>query len=446
MPQQDKLWAGVFGAAQDRVMDEFNASIGFDSRMYNEDISGSIAYARALKRAKVITATDLVKLEKGLEQLRVRIAEGTETFTVADEDIHMGIEARLAKLVGKTAARLHTGRSRNEQVVVDERLYLKKCLVEIDALITGLQRELVKFAAKHIKVIMPGYTHLQQGQLIRFSHYLMALFYMLQRDKGRLRDCYKRADFCPLGSGALAGNALNLDRKFLARQLGFSGVTENSIDTVTDRDFILEFLSGASILLTHLSRYAEDVVIWSMTEIGFIKLDDRYATGSSLMPQKKNPDSMELIRGKTGRVFGNLQQLFTVMKGLPLTYGKDLQEDKEPMLDTVDTVTVVLKVFTGALATMKVQKKDINTWVTSAVYATDLVEHYVRNGMPFRDAHHTVGAMIKNGTYDEALIEAGIADPQTSVDRKNDDGGTSLASVKNQIVEARKLLRQKGLK
>jgi argininosuccinate lyase len=438
------LWAGVFSRPLDETMRRFNASIGFDGRLYREDIQGSVAYAHALKKAGIITARECARLEKGLGLVEQQIADGKLEFTAADEDIHMAVESALGKFAGETAGKLHTGRSRNEQVVVDERLYIKKRITEIIRLVADLQQTIVEVAERHIDVIMPGYTHLQQGQLVRFPHYLMALFFMLERDRERLRDCGRRCDVLPLGSGALAGNALGLDRKFLAQQLGFARVSPNSIDAVSDRDFIVEFLAAGAILSVHLSRYAEDLIIWSSAEFGFVQLDDRFATGSSLMPQKKNPDSLELVRGKSGRVCGNLNALLMVMKGLPLTYAKDLQEDKEPLFDTVDTIMVMLKVFRGALETMQVRPRELSAWVKSSIYATDLVEAYVRQGMPFRQAHETVGHMVKDGTFDQALKDAGIGNPQRSVERKNRDGGTSLASVRSQIKLANKLLRTKN--
>jgi argininosuccinate lyase len=291
---------------------------------------------------------------------------------------------------------------------------------------------------------MPGYTHLRQAQLVRFSHYLLALFFMLQRDQERLAGCFKRCDILPLGSGALGGNALGLDRKFLARQLGFKAVSANSIDAVSDRDFIIEFLGACAILAMHLSRFCEDLIIWSTPEFGFVTLAEQFATGSSLMPQKKNPDSLELVRGKSGRIYGNLFALLTVMKGLPLAYAKDLQEDKEPLFDTARTAGEIVQVFTGVIRTLKVNKKAIAQQIGNSLYATDLVEYLVKQGVAFRKAHQQVGSMIRQGTFIQTLEKAGLANPQRSVDRKNADGGTSRTSIARQLTAAKKMLR-KGL-
>ncbi|MDI6732437.1 MAG: argininosuccinate lyase [Planctomycetota bacterium] len=332
------------------VVDSFQQSFSVDKRLSEEDITGTIAYVEALYRAGILSMREILSIKKGL--LRMKKKSFPDGYKA--EDIHTAVETGLTKLVGGVAGKIHTGRSRNEQIVTDERMYLKKEILFVQKEMQGLQREIISKAEKWHKVIMPGYTHLQQAQPILFSFYLMSWFFALERDKKRLSDCYKRVDICPLGSGALAGNTYKLNRDKLARKLGFSKVSENALDAVSDRDFIIEFLSDAAILMSHLSRFCEDLIIWSSAEFGFIRIDEGLGTSSSLMPQKHNPDALELIRGKTGRVYGNLFNLLTVMKGLPMGYNKDMQEDKPPMFDTAEIAKECLKVFTLTVKTMKV--------------------------------------------------------------------------------------------
>ncbi len=455
----EKPWSGRFDKPSDRSMEQFNASIGFDRRLYKADIAGSRAQAKALAKIGVLKPQEMEYVLNGLDQVEVEIAEGRLPLGEHLEDIHMAVEARLIQIVGEVGGKLHTGRSRNDQVALDERLYLREAARDTVAGIDRLQAVLVDFADRHIDVLMPGYTHLQQAQPVRLSHYTMALFWMLDRDRGRFAACSDRADAMPLGSGAFAGSAYPIDRKFLASELGFSRITENSIDAVSDRDYLLEYLSAAAILMGHLSRFCEDLIVWSSSEFHFIELDDAYSTGSSMMPQKKNPDSLELIRGKTGRVYGNLMSLLTVMKGLPLTYSKDLQEDKEAFFDTVDTVNQVLTVFAGAWETMTVRSERMREALDGTIVATDLADYLVRKGLPFRETHRIVGRLVRKALsqgrrLDELdlrtfrsecdLFEADVAESlcaEDSVDRRELAGGTGYQAVLGQIRNGRQLLR-----
>lgn len=442
-------------------MEQFNASIGFDRRLYRADIAGSRAQAKALSKIGVLTARQLDCILKGLDQVEAEIADGRLALHTRLEDIHMAVEARLTEIVGEVGGKLHTGRSRNDQVSLDERLYLREATrITLDG-IDRLQTVLVDFADRHIDALMPGYTHLQQAQPVRLSHYAMALFWMLDRDRGRFAACADRADAMPLGSGAFAGSAFPIDREFLASELGFSRITRNSIDAVSDRDYLLEYMSAAAILIGHLSRFCEDLIVWSSSEFRFIELDDAYSTGSSMMPQKKNPDSLELVRGKTGRVYGNLMALLTVMKGLPLTYSKDLQEDKETFFDTVDTVHQVLEVFAGAWRTMAVHTDRMREALDGTVVATDLADYLVRKGLPFRETHRIVGRLVRTALsrgrrLDELdlrtlhsecdLFEADVAESlrvEASVNRRELDGGTGYEAVAAQIRSGRQILSRR---
>ena len=456
-----KPWSGRFDRPSDSGMEQFNASIGFDRRLYRADVAGSRAQAKALEKIGVLTAEELERILDGLDQVEAEIAEGRLALTANLEDIHMAVEARLIEIAGDAGGKIHTGRSRNDQVALDERLYLREAAGDTVACIDRLQAVLVDFAARHIDVLMPGYTHLQQAQPVRLSHYTMALFWMLERDRGRFTVCSDRADAMPLGSGAFAGSAYPIDREFLASELGFSRITENSIDAVSDRDYLLEYMSGAAILMGHLSRFCEDLIVWSSSEFRFIELDDAYSTGSSMMPQKKNPDSLELIRGKTGRVYGNLMSLLTVMKGLPLTYSKDLQEDKEAFFDTVDTINQALAVFAGAWETMTVMSKRMRETLDGAVVATDLADYLVRKGLPFRESHRIVGRLVRRALsqgsrLDELdlptlrsacdLFEADVAaslSVEAGIDRRNLYGGTGHEAVAAQIRSGRQLLSRR---
>ncbi|MFH0924605.1 MAG: argininosuccinate lyase, partial [bacterium] len=336
--KKKKLWDGRFTQETDELVERFTSSISFDKRLYKYDIEGSLAHAKMLAKCKIISQDDGDKISKGLQDILEEIESGSFNFKIELEDIHMNIESRLIEKIGDVGGRLHTARSRNDQVALDIRLYLREELISIAELITKFQEVLLNQAADNLDIIMPGYTHLQRAQPILFSHYLMAYYEMLKRDKSRFTDCLKRVNIMPLGSAALAGTSFPVDRQFVAEQLGFDSVTENSLDAVGDRDFVIEALSTCSILMMHFSRLCEELILWSSSEFGFIELSDDYCTGSSIMPQKKNPDVPELIRGKTGRVYGHLMAILTTMKSLPLAYNKDMQEDKEPLFDAIDTV------------------------------------------------------------------------------------------------------------
>lgn len=448
----DKPWAGRFNMPTDKFVEEFNASIYFDKRLYQFDIKGSIAHATMLSRQGIIAESEARVIVEGLEQILQEIENGNFKFNINDEDIHMAIEKRLTEIVGPIGGKLHTARSRNDQVAVDIRMYLIYETETVKAYIINLIKVLVDKAVNNIGVIMPGFTHLQTGQPVLFSHYIMAYFQMFKRDFQRMNDLMIRANYCPLGAGALAGTTFPIDRNYTANSLGFYGPTENSIDSVSDRDFIIEFLSAASITMMHLSRFSEEIILFSNTDINFITLTDDYCTGSSIMPQKKNPDIPELIRGKTGRVYGSLITMLTVMKGLPLAYNKDMQEDKEPLFDTVDTLLASLKVFAPMVEKMvinadKMQQSAGKGYST----ATDLADYLVRKGIPFREAHHIVGktvayAIENNKNLEDLSIEEmqifskfieediyNYITLNASVNSRNIYGGTSSESVMTQI-------------
>jgi len=357
----DKLWGGRFTQRTDKFVEEFTASIEFDKRLYHQDIRGSLAHARMLGRQGIIPHEDVDKIVQGLKDVLEQIESGTFDFSIGLEDIHMNIEARLSQRIGEAGKRLHTGRSRNDQVALDIRLYLRDEIVEITAYLEMLVESLLNQAEVHLDVVMPGFTHLQSAQPILFSHHLLAYVEMFKRDKGRMEDCFKRVNVLPLGAGALAGTTFPIDREYVAEQLDFPSVTRNSLDSVSDRDFALEFLAASSILMMHLSRFSEELILWSTSAFRFVELSDGFCTGSSIMPQKKNPDVPELVRGKTGRVYGNLMALLTVMKALPLAYNKDMQEDKEPLFDTIDTVKGSLKIFADMVREMRVNAASMST-------------------------------------------------------------------------------------
>ncbi len=391
-----KAWAGRFTKETSHIVESFTASIDIDKRLYAYDIQGSIAHVKMLAKQKIIKEEEANRIIQGLKEIKDEIDTGDFLFDISDEDIHMAIEMALKKKIGKLAAKLHTARSRNDQIVLDERLYLKDEIKNIIGLIQELRGNLTRLAKTYIDVIMPGYTHLQHAQPILFSHYLMAYTEMFRRDVERLEDCYKRVDVLPLGSCALAGTAFPIDRHYVARLLGFKKVSENSIDTVSDRDFILEFLSAVAILAMHLSRFAEDFILWSSEEFNFIEIDDAFCTGSSIMPQKKNPDVLELIRGRVGHIYGNLFNLLTVMKGLPLSYNRDMQEDKRPLFDTIDTIRPILSILSALLQNIKINRKRMEDATRAGfLLATDLADYLVVKGMPFREAHETVGKIVK---------------------------------------------------
>ena len=402
MSEKDKPWGGRFSEPTDKFVEEFTASLPFDRKLYKYDIAGSLAHCRMLARQGIITAAEADKIVHGLEAVFAEIESGKFEWKTGLEDVHMNIEARLTELVGDAGKKLHTARSRNDQVALDVRMYLRDEVAAVMSAISEVQDVILTRAEACIDVIMPGYTHLQRAQPVLFSHHLMAYFEMLDRDLGRFEDCGKRGDRMPLGSGALAGTDFPIDRRFVSLMLNFQEPTPNSIDSVSDRDYNIEFLSCCSILMMHLSRLSEELVLWSTGEFGFITLPDAYCTGSSIMPQKKNPDVPELIRGKTGRVYGDLIALLTVMKGLPLAYNKDMQEDKEPVFDAADTVKGCLRAVRDILAGME-PNKDAMLAAAKGGYstATDLADYLVRKGLPFREAHEVVGKVVRH------LIESG---------------------------------------
>ena len=404
--KKTKLWGGRFSGATAPSVEAFTASIDIDARLYRHDIRGSIAHATMLAKQRIIPAADARKIVRGLEVIEREIDNGEFTFSQADEDIHMNIERRLTELIGPAGGKLHTARSRNDQVALDMRLYLRDEVRNILAGVQGLRRALGAAAKKNLDVIMPGYTHLQRAQPVLLAHHLLAYVDMFERDGARFSDSLARINVLPLGSGALAGTTFPIDRAYVAKLLGFPRVSKNSIDAVSDRDFLLEFLAGASILFVHLSRLAEELVLWSSQEFGFIELPDGYCTGSSMMPQKKNPDVPELIRGKTGRVFGHLQALLTIMKGLPLAYNRDLQEDKVPLFDTVDTVEASLKIMSEVIAGMKVRRERMLAAVRDGyMNATDLADYLVERGVAFRAAHEVAGKVVQYCVGQKKRIE-----------------------------------------
>jgi argininosuccinate lyase len=453
---KDKLWGGRFTQPTDKFVEEFTASINFDKRLYHQDIRGSIAHATMLGKQGIIPIEDVEAIVSGLKAILAKIEEGTFDFSVSLEDIHMNIEARLSERIGDAGKRLHTGRSRNDQVALDIRLYLRDELVEISAYIDMLIDSLLFQAEENLSVIMPGFTHLQTAQPILFSHHMLAYLEMLKRDKARMEDCLKRTNVMPLGAGALAGTTFPIDREYVAELLDFTEVTRNSLDSVSDRDFALEFCAASSILMMHLSRFSEELILWSTSEFKFVDLSDSFCTGSSIMPQKKNPDVPELVRGKTGRVYGNLMALLTVMKSLPLAYNKDMQEDKEPLFDTIDTVKGCLKVFADMVREMRVNPVRMKTAAASGFStATDVADYLVRKGIPFRDAHEIVGKAVRYCIENEMdipelslakwqLFSGRIEDDifasitlEASVNARKATGGTALERVKAEIARAK---------
>ncbi len=391
-----KPWGGRFKKGTHKLVEKFSASIGFDKRLYREDIEGSIAHAKMLGKVGIISKHESQKIVKGLEEIREEIERGRFSFKEELEDIHLNIEKRLIEKIGDVGGKLHTARSRNDQIALDERLYLKREIGDILSLIKELAEVLLYLAQENIEVIMPAYTHLQRAQPILLSHYLIAYIEMLRRDRDRYIDCLKRINVMPLGAGAVAGTSFPIDRQYVADLLGFSTVTRNSIDTVSDRDFIIEFISASAILIMHLSRLSEELVIWSSGEFDFIDLGDEFTTGSSIMPQKRNPDVAELIRGKTGRIYGNLIAILTIMKGLPLSYNRDMQEDKGPMFDTVDTIKSSLEVLAAMMRNIKFKSENMKKALQIGfITATDLADYLARKGEPFREAHEITGRIVR---------------------------------------------------
>ncbi|MBT2571679.1 argininosuccinate lyase [Planococcus sp. ISL-110] len=454
-----KLWGGRFQKSAEQWVDEFGASISYDQKLVMEDLEGSTAHVKMLAACQILSEEDGKLILSGLETLKQKAQDGDLEFSVSNEDIHLNLEKHLIDEIGPVGGKLHTARSRNDQVATDMHLYLKNRVQEIIEAITAFQDAIVTQAEAHVETIVPGYTHLQRAQPISFGHHLMTYFWMLQRDKERLMESVKRIDISPLGAGAMSGTTFPIDREMSAELLGFSNVYQNSLDAVSDRDFILEFLSNSSMLMMHLSRFAEEIILWSSEEFRFIELDDTFSTGSSIMPQKKNPDMAELIRGKTGRVYGNLFGLLTTLKGLPLAYNKDMQEDKEGMFDTVHTLMGSLPIFEGMIRTMTVRTDSMEKAVHSDFSnATELADYLAAKGMPFREAHDVTGKLvftcIQRGYFlkdlpltdlQEAspLIDEDIYNtlmPRTAVERRNSLGGTGFEQVHHQLGLAKQLI------
>lgn len=446
--RKEKPWQGRFADATDRLVEEFTSSLHFDRRLYRQDIAGSIAHARMLGRQGLLTAQEVEQIVTGLEIIRAEIERGEFAFDPADEDIHMAIERRLIALIGEAGRKLHTARSRNDQVALDIRLYLREQIDQLQEALLELRRAGARLARRYFGVIMPGYTHLQRAQPVLFTHHLLAYDEMWRRDSERLQDCRRRLNVSPLGAAALAGTTFPIDPEFTARELGFPAVFRNSLDAVSDRDFLVEFAAAASLLMVHLSRLAEELVLWSTQEFAFISLADAYCTGSSIMPQKKNPDVAELIRGKTGRVIGHLTGLLVTLKGLPLAYNRDLQEDKEPLFDVVDTVLPAVRLMTGMLAHLELRPERLAAALRNGyLTATDMAEYLVTKGVPFRTAHAQVGRTVRYAeSQGKELQELTLAeirqfapvaeedifswlDPEQAIQRRQSPGGTAPARV-----------------
>ncbi len=451
-----KLWGGRFTQPTDKFVEEFTASIGFEQRLYPYDIRGSKAHAQMLARQEIITQEEAEQICAGLDGIFADIEQDKIEFSIALEDIHMNIEARLIERIGPVGGKLHTGRSRNDQVAVDIRLYLRDELDAVIAYLEALMDSLLTQAEGNLNTIMPGYTHLQTAQPVLFAHHMLAYYEMFKRDASRMHDCRARMNVMPLGAGALAGTTFPIDREWVAQQLGFDGVTRNSLDSVSDRDFAIEFCSNAATVMMHLSRLSEELILWSSADFNFIELSDAFCTGSSIMPQKKNPDVPELVRGKSGRVYGNLMSLLTLMKSLPLAYNKDMQEDKEPLFDSIDTVKGSLKIFAAMIAEMRIKVDNMRIAAARGFStATDIADYCVRKGLPFRQAHEVVGKTVRycieqgkeipELSLEEfrqfsTLIDSDIYDFVTldaSVNARTATGGTARCAVEREIALAR---------
>ena len=450
-----KTWGGRFKEKTDEALDRFNASIAFDRRLYAQDIEGSKAHCRMLAKQGIITKAEASKILHGLAEIREVLDKGG--FDESYEDIHTLVEKALVDRVGPVGEKLHTGRSRNDQVALDVRLYVRDAIGRVDGFIRDMQRALVILAEKNSNVIMPGYTHLQRAQPVLLSHHLLAYYQMLKRDRQRFAETLKRVNVLPLGSAALAGSTFDLDREMVARELGFNAISENSLDAVSDRDFVLEFLFASSVVMMHLSRLSEELVIWATREFEFVFLPDAFCTGSSIMPQKKNPDLMELVRAKTGRVYGHLVALLTMMKGLPLAYNKDMQEDKPPVFDATDTLKQSLQIFSEMIGTMTVKKENMASAAkTGFLNATDAADYLVLKGLPFRDCHEVIGKLVLHCIREgKALEELSLPELQqfsplfqedvyekltmeNCINNKRSAGSTSFDSVEKQISDIRK--------
>ena len=456
-----KMWAGRTDGVTEKIADDFNSSIHFDSRMYRQDITGSIIHAAMLSKQGIISEADADALTKGLEAILADLESGTLQIDMSCEDIHMFVEQVLTERIGDTGKKLHTARSRNDQVALDIRIYLREKTDEIVALLKELVSEITDKADTYKDTILPGYTHLQRAQPITFGHHLMAYAMMLLRDIERFKDCRKRMNLSPIGCCALAGTTYNTDRRFEAERLGFDGICLNSLDGVSDRDFCAEFMSAVAILMMHLSRFSEEIILWSSWEFKFVELSDAYTTGSSIMPQKKNPDMAELVRGKTGRVYGDLLALLTTLKGLPLAYNKDMQEDKESVFDSCDTVIMCLKVFTGMIKTLKANTENMKRAAQKGfINATDLADYLVKKGMPFRSAYKISGSIVAYCIEEDKVLEElplevykeysplfendlyNEIDLMVCVEKRVSEGGTSVDSVKAQINYVKEILKK----
>lgn len=456
-----KLWGGRFEKQTAQEVDDFNSSIHFDCRLYRQDILGSIAHAKMLGKQNIISKEDSMQICQGLEEILHDIEEGRINFSISNEDIHMNIESLLIEKIGDVGKKLHTGRSRNDQIALDIRMYTREIIDQVIKQLVSLEDTIIEIAKQHITTIMPGYTHLQKAQPITLAHHMMAYFEMFRRDIERFQDCRKRVNVMPLGSGALAGTTYPLDRDWVAKELGFSSITRNSLDGVSDRDFAIEFLGCASILMMHLSRFCEELILWSSHEFQFVEMDDAYSTGSSIMPQKKNPDVAELIRGKTGRVYGDLITLLTVMKSLPLAYNKDMQEDKEALFDAMDTILNCINVFEGMLRTLTFNPDNMYRQAsTGFTNATDAADYLVKKGLPFRSAHEVVGKIVlycikeKKSLLDLTLEEYKKFSPlfeedvfeaislENCVNERNVPGGPSVSCMESAIKESENWLNE----
>lgn len=457
----EKPWGGRFTEPTDAFVEAFTASVSFDKRLYAHDITGSVAHARMLAKVGVLTDDEFEAIAEGLVAIKAEIERGEFDWSIAREDVHMNIEARLIEIIGDVGKKLHTGRSRNDQVATDIRLYLRDELVAILAELKRLQSALVELAEQEADTIMPGFTHLQTAQPVTFGHHLLAWFENLKRDQGRLVDCAQRVNIMPLGAAALAGTSYPIDREYTAKLLNFDAPAENSLDAVSDRDFAIEFVAAAALCMTHLSRFSEELILWASAQFDFIELGDSFCTGSSIMPQKKNPDVPELIRGKTGRVNGNLISLLTLMKGQPLAYNKDNQEDKEPLFDTVDTLRASLRVFADMIPALTAKRDKMRAAASRGFStATDLADYLVRSGVPFRDAHEVVGKAVRLGVDSgRDLAEMSLEELQGFSDRIEADvfavltlegsvaardhlGGTAPQQVHAAVVRARQWLKK----
>ncbi|MGB2402998.1 MAG: argininosuccinate lyase [Akkermansiaceae bacterium] len=450
------MWKGRFAKATADLVQQYGESISYDWRLYQHDIAGSIAHARAQVKAGLLSDDEFRAIETGLNEIKNIIENGKFEFSIELEDIHMNIESALTARIGEAGAKLHTARSRNDQVATDTRLYCREEIDNISELINSLQKALLKQAEQYATAIIPGYTHLQRGQPVTVGHHLLAYVEMLERDKARLADCRKRVNICPLGSGALAGSTINLDRQQIAEELGFDGVTTNSMDAISDRDYMAEFLFAMALCGTHLSRLSEDLILWCSSEFGFATLSDAHTTGSSLMPQKKNPDVCELTRGKTGRLYGNLVALLTAAKGLPLTYNRDLQEDKEPLFDSIDTLSLALKVNAEMIADIAINLETCEAAASDPLLlATDLADYLVKNGVPFRDAHELVGQAVALSVQTKTPLDQldlsqvsehygsdakDVFDLETALAARTNPGAPSIDNVRAEVARWKKSL------